>query len=328
MHERGRSSASDAGGPWQGHGAAPRTVDSMRCGSCGAHTPVLGVDPSCMYCSMPIELPTDVAERAREIQRNLERAREEAKQLDRELASDGAGYVYLIIVLQLMGVVVGLGLWVDILQRTGQSATGLQGMLVLCSFLGPLLFWGITQHLRLDADLREYAKLAFARLEVQPHATGQQLLLSCSGCGGALDSTKIRGLSVHCTHCDSAMLAPGCLVDEGQRAFLQKVLALRARLERKTYSREIILCLAGLAYVVTFGWTLSAIDGRPDYPTQWVLAMLLYSASLVVFWFVTHTTEGWDFLGAASAVIAFPLVTLMYFAYVYLEVLGVKTFLH
>ncbi|HTV18949.1 MAG TPA: hypothetical protein VMG12_09770 [Polyangiaceae bacterium] len=277
---------------------------------------------------MPVELPDDVAERAREVQRNLERARDEAREFDREFSSDGAGYVKLIIVLQLVGVGVALGLWFDILERTGLAPTGYQAMLVLCSFLGPLLFWSIAEHRRLDRDLRDYAKRAFAKLEVQPHTINQQLKLSCSGCGGVLDSTKVRGLSITCSHCQNDMLAPACLVDEGQQRFLQKVLALRARLQRKTYTREIILCVAGLAYVVTFGWSWKAIEGAPDFATQWVFAMFFYSFSLALFWFVTHTSDGWDFVGAASAVIAFPLVALMTFAYVYLEVLGVKTFLH
>jgi hypothetical protein len=327
MVERRPSFASN--GDWQqGHGAAPRAVDGVRCGSCGAHTPVLGVEPHCLYCSMPVELPNDVAGRASEVQRNLERAREEAKEFDRDFASDAAGYINVIIVLQLVGVLVALGFWVDILQRTDQTPTGLQGMIVLCSLLGPLLFWAITRHLRLDADLRECAKLAFARLEVQPHATGQQLLLSCSGCGGALDSMKIQGLTIRCTHCDNAMLAPASLVDEGQRRFLQKVLALRARMERKSYGREIALCVAGLAYIGTFVWSVSVMDAKLDYATQWALLTFVYSFSLGIFWLFTHSSDGLDFLGAASAAIAFPLGALMFLAYIYLEVIGVKTFLH
>jgi hypothetical protein len=332
MDQRSHISARDVGAWQQSPGAVPRTVDGVRCGSCGAHTPVLGVDPACLYCSMPVDLPNDVAARAREVQRNLERAREEAKQFDREFASDAAGYITLILVLQLVGLLVALGLWFDVLARTSQTPTGLQGLLVSCSFLGPLLFWGVTQHLRLDADLRDYAKRSFARLEVQPHATGQQLLLSCSGCGGALDSTKIQGLSIRCTHCDNAMLAPACLVDEGQRRFLQKVLALRARLERKSYTREIVLCVAGVAYIGTFAWSVRLLGGMTsamtNYPSIWVLLMFLYSFFLVFFWFVTHKAEGLDFLGAASAVIAFPAVVVAALVLMYLEVLGVKTILH
>lgn len=328
MDERPHSLTGDAGA-WQGgHTALPRMVEGVRCGCCGAHTPVLGVDPSCLYCSMPVELPDDVAERAREVQRTIERARQEALQFDREFASDAGGYINLIIVLQVVGVLVGVGLWVGILERSAQTPSGLQAMLVVGSFLGPLLFWAITQHLRLDADLRDYAKRTFARLEVQPQATGQQLLLSCSGCGGALDSTKIQGLSIRCAHCDNAMLAPACLVDEGQGRYLQKVLALRARLERKSHAREIVLCVAGLAYVVMFGWSIRAVDGMSSQATQFAWVMLFYSFSLVLFWFVTHKAEGLDFLGAASAVVAFPLVSFGILILLYLESLGVQTILH
>lgn len=127
---------------------------------------------------MPVELPSDVQGRASQVQRNLERAREEAAQLDRELASEGAGYVNGIIVVQVIGILVSLAFWVDLLGRAEQRPTALQLMLVAGSFLGPLMFWLIAQHLRVSAEMRKLAKLSFARLEVQAHPTGVEMQLS------------------------------------------------------------------------------------------------------------------------------------------------------
>jgi len=328
MEGRRQSFTSD-GARQQGHGALPRTVDGVRCGSCGAHTPVLGVDPHCLYCSMPVALPNDVAERAREVERNLARAREEARQTDRELDSEGAGYAKLIMAVQLISLLVAMGFWRDILQRTGQTPSGLQGMFLACSLLGPMLLWAIAQHLRISSELRDYAKMTFARLEVQPHATGQQLVLGCSGCGGAIDSTKIQGLSIRCTHCDNAMLAPAALVDEGQRSYLQQVLALRARMERKTYTREIFLCAAGLAYLLTFAWAGKDMEKISDPATLWAVVTFFFSFSIGVFWIATRSADDiWDFLAAGSFVLAFPLAMVMCFVAIYADVIGVKTFLN
>ena len=57
------------------------------------------------------------------------------------------------------------------------------------------------------------------------------------------------------------------------------------------------------------------------------MLMFFYSFFLALFWFFTHSSDGWDFVAAASAVIVFPLVAAVGLVVVYLQVLGVKTFL-
>jgi DNA-directed RNA polymerase subunit RPC12/RpoP len=250
MVERRPSFAGD--GAWQqGPGAAPRAVDGVRCGSCGAHTPVLGVEPHCLYCAMPVELPSDVASRADELQRNIYIARGEAEELDRELTSEGAGYVNGILAAQIVGVLVSLALWVDLLRRASQSPTLMQLLVVAGALLGPALFVLIAQHFRVGAELRKLAKLSFARLEVEAQPTGIQMHLSCSGCGGAVDASQIEGLTIRCKHCNNAMLAPARLVDAGQRRYMQQVLALRRRLSRNVFAREMSLVVLGLIYLAT-----------------------------------------------------------------------------
>jgi len=93
------------------------SIDGVRCRACGAHTPVLGADPTCLYCGLPVELPSHVAGRVDELQRHLERARKRAEKLDRELSSEGAGYVNGILAAQLIGILLSLAFWGDLLHR-------------------------------------------------------------------------------------------------------------------------------------------------------------------------------------------------------------------
>jgi hypothetical protein len=322
MDDRRMPTASDGEGWQHGPGALPLDAQGVRCGSCGAHTPVFGTDPVCLYCSMPVELPSDVEERARRVQKNLERARQEAKALDRELASDGMGFVQFIIAAQLVGSVISIAFWVSLLSRAGQSPTPLQLVLLGCSCIGPLLFWAIAQSLRLDADLREAARLAFARLEVQPLPTGAKLRLRCPGCGGELDSSKIRGLIIHCKQCDNPLLAPSALVDTAQRRFLRKALALRSRLERKTLTREVVLCVIGLLYLATFVWTLAVTRTSSEELTMWLVATFFYTFFLSLFWVFTHSYDGWEFFWVAFIWSGLPLAPAMILVFAYLEMTG------
>jgi len=321
MHDR-NPSASDAA--WRnGPSAAPVNIEGVRCGSCGAHTPVLGTEPTCVYCAMPVELPSHVQGRASQLQRNIERAREEAAQLDRELASDGAGYVNGIIAVQVIGIVVSLAFWVDLLGRAGQGPTVLQLMLVAGSFLGPLMFWLIAQHLRASAEMRKLAKLSFARLEVDVHPTGVEMQLSCSGCGGAIDASRIQGLTVRCTQCNNAMLAPARLVDAGQQHYLQQVLALRRRVGRKHSAQVILLCVIGLFYFATVCAVVVNMKSITNPLTGWVAITFFYPFSLAMFYTFTHRYEGWELLWIGFAVAGFPLIPVMGHLFWYLQLVGV-----
>jgi hypothetical protein len=322
MHDRTPPSASDVA--WrQVPGAAPVNIDAVRCGSCGAHTPVLGTEPTCVYCAMPVELPSDVRGRASQVQRNIERAREEAAQLDRELASEGAGFVNGVIVVQVIGIIVSLAFWVDLLGRAEQRPTALQLMLVAGSFLGPLMFWLIAQHLRVSAEMRKLAKLSFARLEVQAHPTGVEMQLSCSGCGGAIDAGRIQGLTVRCMQCNNAMLAPARLVDAGQQHYLQQVLALRRRVEGKHSGQVISLCVIGLFYFATVCAVLVNMQSVTNPLTGWVVITFFYPFSLAMFYAFTHRYEGWELFWVGFAVAGFPLIPVMGQFFWYLQLVGV-----
>jgi hypothetical protein len=300
----------------------PINIEGVRCGSCGAHTPVLGTEPTCVYCAMPVELPSDARGRAREVQRNLERAREEAAQLDRELASDGAGYVMGIIVVQVIGILVSLAFWVDLLRRAEQGPTALQLMLVAGSFLGPLMFWLIAEHLRVSAEMRKLAKLSFARLEVQTQPTGVEMQLSCSGCGGAIDAGQVQGLTVRCTQCNNAMLAPARLVEAGQQRYLQQVLALRRRVGRKHSAQVIVLCVIGLFYLATVCAVLVNMKASTNPLTGWVVITFFYPFSLAMFYTFTHRYEGSELFWVGLAVAGFPLIPVMGQVFWYLQLIG------
>ena len=317
-----RPSEGPVGPEWgRGQNAMPANIDGVRCGSCGAHTPVLGVDPTCLYCAMPVALPSDVASRADEVQRNNYIARGEAEQLDRELTSEGAGYVNGILAAQVVGVLVSLALWADLLRRASESPTLMQLLVVAGAFLGPALFVMIARHFRVGAELRKLAKLSFARLEVEAQPTGIQMHLSCSGCGGAVEASQIQGLTIRCKHCNSAMLAPARLVDAGQRRYMQQVLALRRRLSRNIFAREMSLVVLGLIYLAIAAVAFVSIQDA-DPLTSYLVVIFGYPFSLVMFWVFTHRYEGSELFWVGFCVSAIPLAMAAGIVIGYLEIIA------
>lgn len=249
-----------------------------------------------MRCDGTVELrcvndALESTNRADEVQQNIYIARAEAEQLDRELMSEGAGYVNGILALRIVGILVSLAFWGDLLRRAGESPTIVQLTLVAGAFLGPALFGAIAHHLCTGSEFRKLAKLSFARLEVESQPTGIEMHLSCSGCGGAVDASQMRGLIIHCKHCNNAMLAPARLVDAGARRYMQEVLALRRLLSRNVFAREMTLVVLGLAYFAMFVLILTNIEGA-DALTRYLFITFAFPFSLALFWGCTYRYSG------------------------------------
>lgn len=221
-------------------------------------------------------------------------------------------------------ILLSLAFWVDLLHRANQSPTLEHLTLMAGAFLGPALFGLIAHHFRVSAELRKLAKLSFARLEVEGRPTGIVMQLSCSGCGGTVDASAVKGLTIRCKHCKNAMLAPARLVEAGQQHFMRQVLALRRRLTRNVFAREVALVVVGLAYfAIIVGVALALRGVEVDDLTGWLLVTFFYPFTLVMFWVFTHQYDGWELVGIGFAVAGFPLGPVVGLIFWYLDLHGV-----
>lgn len=323
--ERGRAATGDDVARRHAGDTAPRVVEGVVCGSCGAHTPVYGAgDPTCMYCDMPVDLPSDVEGRADKLQRGLDRAREEREELERWLTSEGRGYIAFIVALQLAGLGLSLGAWLQLMDRAQRTPLPIHWLLIASCLFGPLLLWVVAQNRRFDGEVRKAAKLAFAQLEVEQQPTGIEMHLSCSSCGGALDAARIRGLTIRCTQCKNAMLAPSRLVKAGQRNLLKRAVALRRRLGRSSDVRTAISVTGGLLYMATFAWIMLTPATFADELTGWLAASFMWIIGLSIIWNFSHSEEGWHRAGLAFIFSAIPLGVAMALVLMYLELMGLR----
>ncbi|HTV18954.1 MAG TPA: hypothetical protein VMG12_09795 [Polyangiaceae bacterium] len=309
---------------WQrAQGTASPVAEGVVCGSCGAHTPVYGAgDPTCVYCDMPVDLPSNVQGRAAKLERRLEKTREVQDEFESWLTTSGVGYIKLIIVLQLTGLCLGLVAWMQLMDRAQREPTPLHWLLIASCFYGPCLLWVVAQHRRFDAEVLKAAKLSFAQLEVAEQSTGIEMRLSCTSCGGALDAARIRGLTIRCTQCKNALLAPSRLVNAGQKSLLRKAVALRRRLQRGSDLRTAISVAGGLLYMGTFASMALARGIFADELTAWLMASFLWVFGLSIVWNFTHSHSGWERVGIAFALSAIALAGAMGQVLVYLEKMG------
>ena len=304
---------------------SPRVAEGVVCPSCGAHTPVHAAgDPTCMYCGMRVDLPSRVEARAERLQRGLEKAREEREELEYWLTSEGTGYIRFIVILQVAGTGLSLAAWMQLMAREQRSPSLLQLLLIASCFIGPLLLGVAAQNRRFNREVRKAAKLAFARLEVEQLPTGMELHLSCPSCGGALDAARIRGLSIRCTQCKNALLAPSRLVNAGQKQLLKRAVALRRRLERGSDVRTIISVTGGLLYVGTLAWIAATPDAFSDGLTLWLTGSFMWVFGLSVIWHFSHSEDGWlrFWIGLIMSVPA--LVGVMVQVLTYLQLTGAR----
>ncbi|HTV18955.1 MAG TPA: hypothetical protein VMG12_09800 [Polyangiaceae bacterium] len=311
---------------WQrAQGTAAPVVEGVVCGSCGAHTPVYGADdPRCVYCDMPVDLPSNVQGRAAKLERGLERAREERDELERWLTTDGVGYIKLIIGLQLAGLCLSIWVWMQLMEKVQRTPTPVHGLMVASCFFGPLLLWVVAKHRRFDAEVLKMSKLSFARLEVEQQPTGIEMHLRCPSCGGALDVARVRGLTIRCTQCKNALLAPSRLVKAGQKQLLKQAVALRRRLERGSDMRTAISVTGALLYMGTFVLVLKAPGESNDVLTGWLATSFGWVLGLSIVWYVSHSQHGWDRLWIGSTVAAFPLASVLYEVLTYLDLMGLR----
>jgi hypothetical protein len=302
---------------------APRVGEGVRCGSCGAHTPVYGAgDPTCMYCGMPVDLPSDVRVRLEKHARGAQKARGERGELELWLTTEGRAYISLIVTLQLAGLCLSLAAWLQLMARAQRAPTPLHWLLIASCFVGPILLWVVAQHRRFDVEVRKAAKLAFARLEVDQQPTGIEMHLSCSSCGGALDATRIRGLTIRCTQCKNAMLAPSRLVKAGEKRLLKQAAALRQRLGRGSDIRTAISVAGALLYIGTFAWIMLTPAAFADDLTLWLTTAFMWVFGLSIIWNFSHSHSGWDRFWIGFMLSALPLAGVMYQVLIYVEKMG------
>ena len=295
------------------------------CASCGAHTPVYGAgDPTCMYCGMPVDLPSNVESRAGKFQRGLEKAREERDELERWLTTEGRGYIAFIVGLQLAGLGVSFAVWMQLMAREGRTPTHLHGLLVASCFMGPMLLWGAAQNRRFDSEVRKASKLAFARLELEQVPTGIEMHLSCPSCGGALNAERIRGLTIRCTQCKNPLLAPSRLVKAGQRHLLKQAVALRRRLGKGSDIRTAVSVTGGLLYIGTFGWVVMTPQAFGDDLTGWLTASLFWVFGLSIIWYFSHSERGWGRFWIAVMMSVPALAGPMVQVFIYLDKMGLR----
>lgn len=277
-----------------------------------------------MYCSLPVVLPEHVRDRAEQVEMDIYAARGRIEDLDEDLSTETPRYALIIATLMVVGIAAGLALWVDLLDAHHARASFKQLVLAGTTFLGPLLFWLVASSQRLDEELLALAKLSFAHLAAEPRpGGGADVILSCNGCGGVLDPSRVEGLTIRCSQCDNAMLAPASCVEHGRQSFHRKVVALRRHIVRRGNWPKIVYWVVGVVYVLTVVGIMIAHRHDGTSLETYLCVIHGYSFGMFAFWFVTlRYYDDWlDFVGAASAVIAFPLAAVMGIVLMYLELL-------
>lgn len=246
-----------------------------------------GGRPTCLYCGLPVELPAGVQQQAERVEARAELARTIAD-LESELSSEGAAWPRALAIYQFVCMLAWLVTWLALLSRYDRSLTAALLAIASSVFISPYLFWRIASGRRKDKDLRQLAKLSFAQIEAAPQPGGAGWRLACPGCGGAVHAAQIDGLTIRCTQCNSPMLAPAQLVEEGQRHVLQQVIVLRQRLLDESNSSSLVTWAVGLVYgvVVIVGLNVAELGKGDDLAFSMVWPFLL-SMSMFLYWLLT-----------------------------------------
>ena len=301
----------------------PRPADGIRCRACGAFTPVLSSEPHCLYCSRRVVLPEHVRDRAEQVEMDVYVARGKIEDLDDDLSTEAPRYALIVATLMVIGIAVGLALWVDLLDAYHVKASFRQLVLAGTTFLGPLLFWLVASGQRFDEELMQLAKLSFAHLAAEPRPGGRsEVILSCSGCGGVLDASRVDGLTIRCAQCDTAMLAPASCVEHGRQSFHRKIVALRRHVVRRGNWPKIAYWTVGVMYVATVAGIMIAHRNATSELDLYLVVIHGFSFGMFMFWFFTVEQDGWDYLGAASGAAGFPLGALAGLIFGYMEMIA------
>jgi hypothetical protein len=250
-------------------------------------------------------------------------ARRRIEDLDDDLSSETPRYALVIATLMVIGIATGLALWIDLLDAYHVEPSLRQLALAGMTVLGPLLFWLVASSQRHDAELMDLAKLSFAHLAVEPRPGGHvDMVLSCSGCGGGLDASHVEGLTIRCSQCNNAMLAPASCVEHGRQSFHRKVVALRRHIVRRGNWPKIVYWTVGVVYVLTVAGIMLAHRNTTSELDLYLVVIHAFSLGMFVFWFFTVEQDGWDYLGAASGAAGFPLGAFAGLVFGYMEMIA------
>lgn len=255
-------------------------IEGVRCGGCGARTPILDSrTPRCAYCGSSVAVPQALLERASRIEGAVDDARRSLNYMAWELEPKRPAFTTIMMLLQTAYVATTVVWWFRFVQP--ESLSSPQVWLLLCIASGPLLFLVIAREYNVGRQLGELAKLAFARVVVQTSETGVTLEVRCPGCGARIEQATLRGLTIACGHCHCHLLAPCELVDERQRGFHKRVVALRTKLQRRFDLRANFMWIVGPIYIAV---TLRAM-GPGQSSADLALSMACFgSCGAWVYW--------------------------------------------